>query len=42
MKELMDVRTVQSDEQEESFLDLIFGLGETTEICTDLACYGGT
>jgi hypothetical protein len=35
MKELVDTRTVQADDQEENFFDMIFGLGETTEICKD-------
>ena len=32
MKELQKV-TVGHDEAEDSFLDEVFGLGETTEIC---------
>ena len=33
MKELADVRTVQAEEGEENFLDMVFGLGEVTELC---------
>lgn len=33
MKELIDIRNNQQDDSDENFLDLVFGLGETTEIC---------
>jgi len=33
MKELIDQRTVQVEDSETNFLDIVFGLGEVTEIC---------
>jgi len=33
MKELVDVRAVQAEDIEDNFLDLVFGLGEVTELC---------
>ena len=33
MKELVDVRTVQADDNQEHFLDMVFGLGEVVEVC---------
>jgi RecA/RadA recombinase len=33
MKELVDQRTVQFGDTETNFLDIVFGLGEVTEIC---------
>ena len=33
MKEIVDVRTVQADDPQDHFLDVVFGLGEVTEIC---------
>jgi hypothetical protein len=32
MKELIDRRTV-TDESQTNFLDMVFGLGEVTEVC---------
>mmetsp|Transcript_17090 Transcript_17090/g.23026 ORF Transcript_17090/g.23026 Transcript_17090/m.23026 type:complete len:114 (+) Transcript_17090:277-618(+) len=33
MRELVDVRSVQSDESQDHFLDVVFGLGEVIEVC---------
>ena len=33
MKEIVDVRAVQAEEPQEHFLDVVFGIGEVTEIC---------
>lgn len=41
MKELVDVRTVQTDDNQEHFLDMVFGLGEVVEVC-GLASTGKT
>jgi hypothetical protein len=41
MKELLDVRTVLAEDVDENFLDMVFGLGEVTELC-GLSCTGKT
>ena len=41
MKELVDVRSVQTDDNQEHFLDMVFGLGEVIEVC-GLASTGKT
>jgi len=33
MREIIDVRNVQMNDYDENFLDIIFGLGEVTELC---------
>ena len=33
MKEIVDVRTVPAEDGQDHFLDIVFGLGEVTEIC---------
>ena len=33
MKEIVDVRTVPAEDGRDHFLDIVFGLGEVTEIC---------
>lgn len=33
MREFVDVRSVQADDSQEHFLDVVFGLGEVTEVC---------
>ena len=33
MKEFADVRSVQADDSQEHFLDVVFGLGEVVEVC---------
>ena len=33
MREIADVRSVKTDDSQDHFLDVVFGLGEVTEIC---------
>ena len=33
MKEIADVRSVNTDDSQDHFLDVVFGVGEVTEIC---------
>jgi hypothetical protein len=33
MREIADVRSVRADDSQDHFLDVVFGLGEVTEVC---------